>query len=101
MSLRTLLCVAALASTFTQPVAANPYQQALAELDDSAVRFVQAPGRTVVEPKALTGDQYYSRSKFLGVQRAQQTINVPDSDLNPLTRAILLLEAKEGQLPHV
>lgn len=83
------------------PVAAqNPYHQALAELDTQAQVFIQADGHAQIEPDTLTGDSYYSVRNFPGMGESQ-ALSLPDADLDPLTRSILLLESREARLPHV
>lgn len=47
----------------------------------------------------LTGDHYYSSSFF--PESSTQSVFWPDADLNSLTRAMLIVEANEAQLPHV
>lgn len=90
----------AVAACLCGPVAAqSPYHQALAELDIHARHFIQAQGHVSIAPDTLTGDQYYSERNFPGMGN-RQAVSLPDADLDPLTRAILLLESREASLPH-
>lgn len=49
--------------------------------------------------EALTGDGYYSSSLF--PDSTQSSVFLPDSNLDALTRSMLILEANEVELPHV
>lgn len=100
MSARILLGAAFSVLVFGQAVAQNPYQQALAKLEVNALGFIQAQGHVPVDAEALTDDHYYSEENF-PVTGSRQAVSLPDADLDPLTRSILLLEAREVGLPHV
>lgn len=92
---------AAFVLLYGQAAAGNPYQQAWENLDANALAFIQAQGYTSVDSGALTGDRYYSKKIFPGAPDGKEPIHLPDADLDPLTRSILLVESSEVPLPHV
>ncbi len=59
--------------------------------------FATAPGFSQVDPQSLDGDAYYSTDRFPG---AGASVFHPDSDLPAPVRAMLLVESREGLLPH-
>ncbi len=101
MSSRILLWATALILLSTQAAANNAYQQAQLELEANALSFTQAQGHAVVDAQALTDEHYYSKENFPGARDGQESINLPDADLDPITRSILFLEAQEARLVHV
>ncbi len=64
---------------------------------DAAPGFVNAPGFSEVDPQSLDGDAYYSADRF---PEAGASAFNPDADLAAPVRALLLLESREGLLPH-
>ena len=83
-----------------QASASQVYQQALAALEADAAAFIQGEGYVIVDPDTLTDEQYYSKKNFPDAQNGGASISLPDADLDPITRAILLFDAKEASLPH-
>ena len=81
-------------------VANQTYQQALAELETSALDFIQAQEYVTVDPDTLIDGDYYSQKNFPTDSTRETSINLPDADLDPITRAMLLFESKEVSLPH-
>ena len=81
-------------------VANQTYQQALAELEASALDFIQAQEYVTVDPDTLIDSDYYSQKNFPTDSTRETSISVPDADLDPITRAMLLFESKEVSLPH-
>ncbi len=80
--------------------AANPLHQAMAALQPHAETFAQAPGYVMVDTEKLIDDNYYSSKNFPGIQ-SRSSVFLPDANLDAVTRAILLLEAREIALPRV
>lgn len=101
MSTRIFIGMATLMLLAGQSTAGNTYQQALAGLEANALSFIQAPGYAVVDPLGLTGDHYYSEENFPGAGSGKESISLPDAGLDPITRSILFVEAKEARLAHV
>lgn len=101
MKTQALIAAAALALSPWHIATGNPYQQAFAELEAHATQFITAPGYTPVDPDTLTGDAYYSSRHFPASGDGSQWVRLPDADLDPLTRSVLLLDAAEAPLPHV
>lgn len=96
------LCVAVVISLLsTIAFANNGYQQELIRLDSEAQAFTQAPGFVSVDPDSLTDERYYSATHFPTAAEGQASVLLPDADLDAMSRAVLILEAHEGQLPHV
>lgn len=102
MSMRCLLCMAAVALWSGPLMAANPYQQAMAALERHALDFMQARDHTPVDVHTLTANLNASPAVQNGLQRGQPApIGSPDAHLDALTRSIRILEAREVSLPHV
>lgn len=59
--------------------------------------FASAPGFAAVDDEHLTGADYYSAERF---PSAGASVFRPDADLAAPVRALLLMEAHEGGLPH-
>lgn len=59
--------------------------------------FASAAGFTEVDDERLTGEDYYSAERF---PSAGASVFRPDADLAAPVRALLLMEAHEGGLPH-
>lgn len=93
------------ALAFTLPLMSAPaladYQHELLRLDSQAQAFAMSGDYVMVDADSLTGDTYYSADHFPALTGAQGSIHWPDADLDALTRAVLLLDAREGPLPHV
>lgn len=100
MSTRLILGVTGLLLLAGQASASQVYQQALAALEADAAAFIQGEGYVIVDPDTLTDEQYYSKKNFPDAQNGGASISLPDADLDPITRAILLFDAKEASLPH-
>lgn len=98
MTLRTLVIATAMSLLSATAAANNGYQQELLRLDADAQAFVQAPGFVSVDPESLTDERYYSSANFPG---EQTSVFLPDTVLDAISRSVLLLDAYEGQLPHV
>ncbi len=69
------------------------------EMQQAAKAFVQEKGYVARPVEALTADQYYSTRLFPNANN--QSISLPDVSLDALTRAVLIVEANELDLPHV
>lgn len=65
--------------------------------DSGTPGFVAATGYKAVDPQSLTGDAYYSSERF---PDAGASVFLPDADLAAPVRAMLMVEAYEGELPH-
>lgn len=100
MRAHIFFCGAALALLCGQAVSNDAYYQALAELEANALQFTGAQNYVTVDSDKLTGEHYYSAKNFPGVPNLPQ-LSLPDANLDPLTRSILILEANEPPLPHV
>lgn len=101
MNIRLIFGVAGLLWLAGPAAASQAYQQALAALEANAREFIQAQGYVAVDPDTLTGDHYYSKDNFPGAPNGSASMRLPDADLDPITRAILLVDAREISLPHV
>src|SRR5699024_5856171 len=77
------------------------YQEALERLDADAKKFFQAQNYVSVDPDTLTGDEFYSQKNFPLERLNSVSISLVDADLDPITRAMLLFETQEVELPHV
>ena len=77
------------------------YQQELAKLDADAQLFIHAQDYVTADPNALTGDDFYSQKNFSLERLNSGSISLVDADLDPITRAVLLFETTEANLPHV
>ena len=77
------------------------YQEALERLDADAKKFFQAQNYVSVDPDTLTGDEFYSQKNFPLERLNSGSISLVDADLDPITRAMLLFETQEVELPHV
>lgn len=75
--------------------AADVYQQRQLLMHDQAQKFAQINGYQGIDPERLISDNYYSNFT------ASAGVFAPDADIDALTRAILLVEAQEADLPHV
>jgi hypothetical protein len=100
MRARIFLGGAALTLLCGQAVSNDAYSRALAELEANALQFTAAQNYVTVDSDKLTGEHYYSAKNFPGVPNPPQ-LSLPDADLDPLTRSIVILEANEPPLPHV
>ncbi|TKR56703.1 hypothetical protein D7I39_05085 [Allopusillimonas ginsengisoli] len=89
-----------MSSTPVTSLMANPLHLAMAALQPSAEAFVTAPGYAMVDPEILIDDNYYSPQNFPGAEK-RTSIFLPDANLDAVTRAILLLEAQETEVPRV
>lgn len=69
-------------------------------LDRQTQAFVDVDGFAPLEFEQGFWDQrYYTPERFPGM--AESAASLPDAALRPIARAILLMEAQEGVLPHV
>ncbi|MGV8942212.1 MAG: hypothetical protein ACOH1P_11895 [Lysobacter sp.] len=59
--------------------------------------FVPGPGFVEVDAEVLDGEAYYSAERF---PRMAESAFMPDADLAAPVRALLLVESREGLLPH-
>lgn len=100
MRARIFVGGAALAMLCGQAVSNDAYYQALAGLEANALEFTGAQNYVAVDSDNLTGEHYYSAKNFPGAPNPPQ-LSLPDADLDPLTRSIVILEANEPPLPHV
>lgn len=94
----TLTVTAQLLLSGQAAIAKQPYMEAMEKLDSQAQKFVQAKGYVAVDPETVADNDYYSQKNF---PASGSSINVPDANLDPITRAMLLVESKEVSLPHV
>lgn len=76
------------------------YQQAMAELKINALEFIEAAGYETVDPDSLTDASYYSQENFPSDPNEASSIGLADAELDPITRAMLLFETQEVNLPH-
>lgn len=100
MKTRVLIYAAMLIALSTEAAADDARHQALAELDTQAQAFVHASQYTEIDVDALAGDTYYSPQNFPNAHGAQSSISLPDADLDPIARSVLLVEAYEAPVPH-
>lgn len=79
--------------------AANPLHQAQAEQEQQADQFVTQAGYGPLDPEQLSSEAYYNSGYF---SQTAQTASVflPDANLDAVTRALLLFEHHEKELPH-
>lgn len=80
--------------------ASDPLELALAQLEANALSFIREPAYQPMDPALLTNEQYYANT-FASPSAGPASIHLPDADLDPLSRSILLLEAQEPSLLHV
>ncbi len=59
--------------------------------------FASASGFTEVDPDTLSGDHYYVADRF---PNTGASVFMPDADLGAPVRAMLMMQAHEGQLEH-
>lgn len=69
------------------------------EMEQAAKAFVHEKNYVPRPVDSLTADHYYSTRFFPNSNT--QSISLPDADLDALTRAVLIVEANEIDLPHV
>ena len=93
------LLMSLLASLTVQ--ANDPYQDALARMEQAAQVFIAGNGFVEQSADELAGEHYYAERTFPSMASSAASVFLPDADLDGLTRAILLLEAQEAELPHV
>lgn len=79
----------------------NLDQDALARMDQAAQVFIAGKGFIEQPADELAGEHYYSAKTFPSMASSAASVFRPDADFDGLTRAILLLEAQETELPHV
>ncbi|MFT0850260.1 hypothetical protein VRY85_05695 [Achromobacter sp. F4_2707] len=101
MKIRIALYAATIFSLSTSVSANEASYQIRVNMDALSQDFVQAPPYAAVNVDALAGDAYYASPIFSNTGAPQAAISLPDADLDPLTRAMLLVEAHEAALPHV
>ena len=77
------------------------YQNTLIRMDESAQLFVAGNNYIEQSVDELTGSQYYSKKTFPKFSENAAQVSYIDADLDALTRAILILDAQEVELPHV
>lgn len=77
------------------------YQEALGRMDQAAQEFIAENGFIEQSADELTDEDYYSAKTFPSMASNAASVFLPDADLDGLTRAILLLEEQEAELPHV
>lgn len=77
------------------------YQNTLIRMDESAQLFVAGNNYVEQSVDELTGSQYYSKKTFPKFSENAAQVSYIDADLDALTRAILILDAQEVELPHV
>jgi Ca-activated chloride channel family protein len=85
-----LLCQLALAAVLPDPV--NEV------LQERAAAFVQAPGFTEADPELLQHELLADQR--LWNDEAAGSVFLPDANLDPLSKAVLLLESQEAPLQH-
>ncbi len=92
----------AFAGTVMSAVVQSPGQErAGQELEQKIEAFVGVPGYTPVHlSQAFWDDKYYTTERFPQLD-GWTSVRMPDTTANPVQKAILLLEAREGVLPHV
>lgn len=99
--MKLVTAIALLSLSLVSSLVRADYQQELVRLDTEALAFVQTSGYVMQDPDSLTTAQYYSSGRFPALNSGQMPLLWPDADLDALTRAVLLLDAREGDLPHV
>jgi hypothetical protein len=67
--------------------------------EKNAAAFVEAADYTLIDAGSLADQNYYSLQRFPSMGAG--SMFSPDSDLDAVTRAVLLLESREAELPHV
>lgn len=100
MKARVIEGAAALSLLGGQALSNNIHQQALVKLETNALAFSRAPKFQPVAPESLTGEHYYSKKNFPGAQESV-SLRLPDAEVDPLTKSILVVDANETPLPHV
>ena len=86
----------ALACVVASSVAAVLPEKIQANIERKTKSFVQAPGYRPVDADQLIDDDWYSARRF--VNQSPSSIRNPDADLDPVTKAVLLLESREPPL---
>lgn len=84
LSVAILGCVALVSSVAACAAGAEP-------------AFMPGPGYAEVDVDALDGDAYYTTERF---PHMGESVFSPDADLAAPVRALLLVESREGVLPH-
>lgn len=82
-------------STATAAVLPPAVQTAL---DQRMTSYTQASGFTSVDADSLTDGDWHDAKRF--PRYPSSAMSLPDADLHPVTKAILLLESREPALPH-
>ena len=77
------------------------YQNALMRMDKTAQLFVASNNYSEQSVDELTGSHYYSKKTFPTFSENTAQASHIDADLDALTRAILILDAQEVELPYV
>lgn len=76
-------------------------QNIIEQLQARTAAFIKADGYTAVDGQTLPGDDWYTPARFPGLGSGQASAFRPDHDLDPVTRMVLLVQAREKALPHV
>lgn len=79
--------------------AANPLHQAQAEQEQQADQFVTQGEYQPLDPEQLSSEAYYDSAYFSEAAQAA-SVFLPDANLDAVTRALLLFEYHEKELPH-
>lgn len=87
---------AALACSAASTLAVVLPENIQANIERKTNSFVQAPGYKRVDAAQLTDDAWYSAERF--VTQSSESIRSPDAELDPVTKAVLLLESREPAL---
>jgi len=105
MSLNTIkrqsirkLCTAAVVTVSGLACAAVAPPEVFEFFEPHANAFINASGYTDADAETVDGPDYYTAERFPDQGSA---VSNPDSRLDAITRAILLLEGQEGALPRV
>ena len=69
--------------------------------DSDAKQFVFAPGYKSVNVQKLNDDRYYSPNNFPALGSGPSSAFWPDTNLDPITRAMLFVDTQEPKLPRV
>lgn len=78
--------------------AQTPYQIEMQHMEAADLVFAHDRAYKPVDVSTLTENDYYSTALFPTI--ANSSISLPDADLDPITRAVLLVEHLENKLPH-
>lgn len=93
-----LLSTAALIGLPGQGLAAVLPPDIAQALEQHAANFIKAPGFTETDiTESCSHEAFYTPDRF---PREGQSVFGPDADLDPLSKAVLLVDCAEGPLPH-